>query len=85
MFWFVYTVEKSHPPILLNPSVPLVEDGVAMVMLCGEYPERETVNRTGRAVIRSEVDPYHIGWWSERQQRGDCVVLYNHPLTSDGD
>jgi hypothetical protein len=75
--WAMVSVERSHPPILVNPSVPLVEDGVAMMMLCGEYPERETVNRTAWAVMRTEVDPYHIGWWSERK-RGECVILLHH-------
>lgn len=77
--WAMVAVEQSHPPIFVNPSVPLVEDGVAMVMLCGdsEATERETVNRTAWAVVRSEVDPYRSGWWSERK-RGECVILLHH-------
>jgi hypothetical protein len=37
--------------MLLNPSEPLLDEGVAMVMVCGEQPSRETVNMTAEAVI----------------------------------
>jgi hypothetical protein len=36
----------NAPPMLLNPSEPLLDEGVAMVMVCGEQPNRETANRT---------------------------------------
>jgi hypothetical protein len=41
----------NAPPMLLNPSEPLLDEGVAMVMVCGEQPSRETVNMTAEAVI----------------------------------
>jgi hypothetical protein len=43
--------DLGEPPMLLNPSESLVDEGVAMVMVCGEQPSRETVNMTAEAVI----------------------------------
>ena len=64
------------PMVLLNPSVPLVDEGVAAVMLCGDQPERETVNMTAEAIVRPE---WGHGPWTYRT-RDDCVVYYHHPV-----
>jgi hypothetical protein len=67
-------------PMLLNPSEPLLDEGVAMVMVCGKQPTRETVNMTVEAVVR----PMWAGErWTYRHRRGDCVVYYHHPRNGD--
>jgi hypothetical protein len=62
------------PSMVLNPSEKLIDEGVAMVMVCGEQPTRETVNMTAEAVVRPE-------WAGERltyrHRQGDCVY-YHH-------
>jgi hypothetical protein len=64
----------DSPMVLLNPSFQLVDEGVAMVMVCGKQPHRETVNRTA-AVVR---DRWTGDMWTYHRQ-GDCVVYYQHP------
>jgi hypothetical protein len=60
---------------LLDPSFALVDDSVAMVMVCGEQPHRETVNRTAAAVVR---DRWTGDMWTYQKQDG-CIVYYQHP------
>jgi hypothetical protein len=77
---YVFRSDEGSPPMLLNPSESLLEEGVAMVMVCGEQPTRETVNMTAEAMVRPE-------WagerWTYRHRRGDCVVYYHHPRNGD--
>ena len=72
--------EGNPAPMLLDPSEPLVDEGVAMVMVCGKHPTRETVNMMAEAVVRPE-------WagerWTYRHRRSDCVVYYHHPRNGD--
>ena len=62
------------PSMVLNPGETLIDEGVAMVMVCGEQPTRETVNMTAEAVVRPE-------WAGERltyrHRQGD-YVYYHH-------
>ena len=70
----------GDPPMtLLHPGFPLVEDSVAAVMVCGEQPIRETVNRTAAAVVR---DRWTGDMWTYNRQ-DDCVVYYQHPRNAD--
>jgi hypothetical protein len=72
--------EGNPPPMLLKPSEPLLDEGVAMVMVCWEQPTRETVNMTAEAVVR----PRGAGErWTHRHRRGGCVVYYHHPRNGD--
>ena len=71
----------GDPPALLRLTTretdgPLLEDGVAMVMLCGERPLDGVPDGGGGGLRR-----WSYGRGSERQKRGDCVVSYHHPLT----
>ena len=63
------------PSMVLNPSETLIDEGVAMVMVCGEQATRETVNMTAAAIVRDR-------WTGERltyrHRQGDCV--YHHHL-----
>ena len=74
-------LDIGGPPMLLNPREELVDRGVAMVMVCGKQPTRETVNMTAAAVVR----PRWTGErWTYRHRRGGqgpsaCVVYYHHP------
>ena len=68
-----YINDPGSPPMLLNPSVPLIHEGVAMVMVCEKQPTRETASMS--AAVRPE-------WAGERDtqrhRRGDCIVYYHH-------
>ena len=61
---------------LLDPGFALVDDGVAAVMVCGEQPARETVNKTAAAVVRDRWNSFEM--WTYNRQDG-CVVYYQHP------
>ena len=70
----------GDPPMtLLYPGFPLVDDGVAAVMVCGEQPTRETVNMTAAAVVR---DRWMGDIWTYNRQDG-CIVYYQHPRNGD--
>jgi hypothetical protein len=71
--------DLGEPPMLLNPSESLVDEGVAMVMVCGEQPTRETVNMTAAAVVR---DRWTGERWTYRHREGGCVVYYHHPRSA---
>jgi len=78
---FISLPEVGDPPMtLLHPGFPLVEDGVAALMVCGEQPTRETVNRTAAAVVR---DRWTGEMWTYNRQDG-CVVYYQHPRDNGG-
>jgi hypothetical protein len=70
--------DRGGPTMRLNPS-PLLDEAVAMVMVCGKQPTRATVNMTAGAVVRDR-------WTGERwarHRRGDCVVYYQHARNVD--
>jgi hypothetical protein len=65
------------PPMLFYPRASLVDEGVAMILVCGEQPKAETVNQTARAPLKYAYRGG--GWWSERGRPGSsCVVYYQH-------
>jgi hypothetical protein len=71
----------GQPPMLLfNPSLRLVDEGVAMVMVCGEQPTGETVNKTAAEVVRYRWTGER---WSYRHRQGDCIVYYQHPRNAE--
>ena len=76
----VYLGDLGEPPMFLNPSETLVDEGVAMVMLCGEQPTRETVNMTVDEIVRHG---WRYGRWTYRHREDGCVVYYHHPLGGD--
>jgi hypothetical protein len=62
-----------------DPSEPLLDESVAMVMVCGKQPTRETVNTTAEAVVR-------FRWAGERwtrHKRDGYVVYYHHLRNGD--
>jgi hypothetical protein len=71
----VYIGDLGEPPMFLNPSETLIDEGVAMVMVCGKQPTRETVNMTAAQVVR---DKWTGERWTYRHRKGDCVVYYHH-------
>jgi hypothetical protein len=72
--------DPGSPPLLLNPSVPLVHEGVAMEMICGKQPTREAGNTPGKAAALPE---WADERWTQRKRRGDCVVYYHHLRAGD--
>jgi hypothetical protein len=68
-----YATDPGSPPMLLNPDIPLIHEGVAMVVVCENPPLRETANSA--AAVRPR-------WADERDtqrhRRGDCIVYYHH-------
>lgn len=70
-----YALRSDHgsPPILLNPSEALIDEGVAMVMVCGDQPDRETVNQRAQALLTQG----SVGRWTEHHRRNGCVVYYH--------
>ena len=68
-----YAKDPGSPPMLLNPRIPLIHEGVAMVMVCEKQPIRETASMS--AAVRPR-------WASERDtqrhRRGDGIVYYHH-------
>ena len=72
--------DNGEPPMLLNPSESLVDEGVAVVMLCGEQPTRETVNQTVDEIVRQG---WAYGRWTYRDRQGDCTAYYHHPIYGD--
>jgi hypothetical protein len=75
-----YLVVDSQDPILLNPeSGSLEEDGLTMVMLCGEG---HTPEGRGSEVLSKMPPDGDIGGWSRgRTLRGDsCDIWYHHNI-----
>lgn len=79
----LYDNEAADPFMFLDPAEPLVDKGVAMVMVCGEQPTRETVNMTAAEVVRprwtGERWTYRHGPAKLGQGSSACVVYYHHP------
>ncbi len=50
----IFVLNAATPSMLLNPSERLTDEGVAMVMVCGEQPKAETVNKTAAEIIRTK-------------------------------
>jgi hypothetical protein len=75
----VFTLyDPGSPPLLLNPSVPLVHEGEAMVMICGK--PSKTAHTPGKAAARP-------AWaderWTQRKRQGDCIIYYHHLRAGD--
>jgi len=75
-----YLAVSAQDPIILNPnSGSLQENGVTMVMLCGE-----TNTISGRPIedVLDKVPPDgDVGAWTQgRTLRGNCDVFYHHSL-----
>jgi hypothetical protein len=64
----------ASPPMVLNPSVPLVKNGVAAVMACGKGDG--FLQATDNALNSQR------GTWSSEKQ-GDCTVWHHHPRDAD--
>jgi hypothetical protein len=75
--------EADAPSILLNPGEPLAQDGVAVMMVCGEYPARDTPYRTVRDLLSPKAK-FQYGRWTKRD-RGECDVFYHHPFFEHDD
>lgn len=63
----VFLGDLGEPPMLRNPSESLVDEGVAMVMLCGDQPTREMVNQTVDEIVRQG---WAYGRWTYRHGEG---------------
>jgi hypothetical protein len=69
----------SLDPILLNSDKELSEDGVSMVMLCGEG---QTPEGRGSGVLEKMAPDGDVGAWTRgRTLRGDCDIWYHHNLS----
>ena len=77
-------VHETDPLIFHDGGEAITRDGVALVMLCGEYRYR------GNAIIKDRPDQTAValldshagaerGDWTKRD-RGDCDVYYHHDL-----
>jgi hypothetical protein len=66
----------SLDPILLNPDQELNEDGITMVMLCGEG--RTPQGRRSGLPEKMPPDGGMIAWSLGRTLRGDCDIWYHH-------
>jgi hypothetical protein len=72
-----YLVVDSQDPILLNPeSGSLEEDGLTMVMLCGEGHTPE--GRLSEVLSTMPPDGDIGGWTRGSTVWGDCVIWYHH-------
>jgi hypothetical protein len=68
----------SLDPILLNPDKELSEDGIGMVMLCGEGV---TPRGRGSGVLEKMPPDGDIGAWTRgRTIRGNCDIWYHHSI-----
>jgi hypothetical protein len=63
------TTSGANPPTLGTSAGPLVENGVAAIVACGE--------KRGFEVVSAAPEP-RTGTWS-REKRGECTVWYHHP------
>ncbi len=66
-----YLVVNQQDPIILNPDWSLDDDGITMVMYCGESNVREELD---------EVPPDGGSgpWTQARTIWGDCDIWYHH-------
>ena len=70
----------SVDPILLNPDKELSNEGVSMVMLCGESSEATPEGR-GSKVLEEMPPDGDVGAWSRgRTVRGNCDIWYHHTI-----
>jgi len=78
--WLLLTSGMALEPNAANPpkrspgDVPLVENGVAVIGVCGE--KRRFMDATASAP-----EP-QTGTWSV-ERRGDCTAYYHHPPSGD--
>jgi hypothetical protein len=68
----------SRYQMVLNPKGPLVENGVAVIVACGEKRDFLFLK-----AAQNVPEPPRVTWSSE-ERRGGCTVYYHHP-TSSGD
>ena len=56
-------------------GAPLVKNGVAAVMLCGNWPDKRGLGLTEAAMGK--------GMWTPAPREGGCQVWYHHPPHPD--
>jgi hypothetical protein len=66
----------SLDPVLLNPDQELNEDGITMVMLCGEG--RTPLGRRSGLLEKMPPDGGSFAWSRGRTLRGNCDIWYHH-------
>jgi hypothetical protein len=64
----------SGGPMVLNPGEPLVRNGVAVIVACGD--------KRGAFEAMNSVPNPQMGSWSS-VPRGTCVAYYHHPSSTD--
>jgi hypothetical protein len=64
----------SGGPMVLNPGEPLVRNGVAVIVACGD--------KRGAFAAKNSVPNPQMGSWSS-VPRGTCVAYYHHPKSTD--
>jgi hypothetical protein len=73
-----YYAAGSTGPLLLRPDSGLQEDGVSMVMLCGEG---HTPEGRGSKVLEKMPPDGDVGAWSRgRTVLGRCSIWYHHHI-----
>ena len=81
-----YLAVSRHDPIILNPERKLDENGIAMVMLCGDTP---TISGSGSGVLDKVPPDGAYGPWSRGRAnvRGACDIWYHNGvlLGDEGD
>jgi hypothetical protein len=74
-----YLAASSQDPFILNPnSGSLEEDGITMVMLCGQGHTPE--GRLSEVLSKMPPDGDIGGWSRGRTLRGDCGIWYHHNI-----
>jgi hypothetical protein len=74
-----YLAVDSQDPIILNPeSGSLQENGVTMLMFCGQ---NSTLDGSGSGVLDNVPPDGDVGAWTKgRTVQGDCDIWYHHSL-----
>ncbi len=74
-----YLAVDSQDSIILNPeSGSLQENGVTMLMFCGE---NSTLGGSGSGVLDNVPPDGDVGAWTKgRTVQGDCDIWYHHSL-----
>ena len=70
----------SLDPLLLNPDKELSEDGVSMVMLCGEASDATPQGRNSGVLEKMPPDGDVGAWTRGRTLRGNCDIWYHHTI-----
>jgi hypothetical protein len=74
--WLGYMYHwETGGPLLLRPQTPLIERGIAMIMVCGE-------DKSFAALTEKVPSAYSWDLVSP-EKRGECTVFYQHSSFSD--